>query len=618
MSFELPCGILTTHNSLLITHNSKLITQKMNKRHLFQVNLKGMISLLSEHIYSTPGTFIRELLQNGIDAITAFRNLDENFAGQIEVVLKEDGSMRFTDNGIGLTEDEIHQILTVIGESSKRNSLDSSDFIGRFGIGLLSCFVVSNEIVFETRSAMNKEAIRWCGKADGTYETTIIDEERPIGTTVLLTPKTECRHLFEYETFKRNLEYYGSALPYPIFLTKGDKRVQINNPEPVWLRKDASREELLEFGRKEFQSSFLDAFRVQTDNGGITGTIFILPFKTQFSGRLSHRIYLKRMLLSEEDCNLLPSWAFFVKCVLNVETLSSTASRESLVNNEELRKASTEIGAALKTYLKGLKQNDPELFYKMLDIHFLHIKAIAAEDNEMLSLFMDMLPFETNKGMRSFGTIKNKNSKIHYTNNLDDFKQIRRIAASQGMLVINAAYTFDETLLKKASKQFNLELEAVSPSLILNSFKDVSYTDNPGYKEFESKCDELLKTKGCICKLKQFSPSDTPVIYIAGGKQTTTDTKVNNPLASVLGAFQPKVKKTPPTLCLNATNELVQILITLKEPVVFQSIINILYVQSLLLGKYPVNDDEMNLFNESLYQLIVMGMQDILGMIHKN
>ncbi len=587
-------------------------------KHLFQVNLKGMISLLSEHIYSTPGTFVRELLQNGIDAITAFRNLDESFEGNIEVTLSDDGSMNFTDNGIGLTEDDIHQILTVIGESSKRNSLDSSDFIGRFGIGLLSCFVVSNEIVFETRSAMNKKAIRWCGKADGTYETTIIDDDRPIGTTVLLTPKPECRHLFEYETFKRNLAYYGNTLPYPIWLTKGDTRVRINEPEPVWLSKNATREELLDFGRKEFQSTFLDAFPVSTESGGITGTIFILPFKTQFSGKLTHKIYLKRMLLSEEDCNLLPSWAFFVKCALNVDTLSSTASRESLVNNEELRKASVEIGTALKNYLKSLIHTNPDLFHKILDIHFLHIKAIAAEDNEMLNLFMDTLPFETNKGIRNFGSIRHNHTNIYYTPNLDDFKQIRRIASSQGMLVINAAYTFDESLLKKASRQFGLELEKVSPSRILDGFKDVDYNINTDYSEFETKCNELLKQMGCICKLKIFTPEDTPVIFIAGEKVANEQKAAGNPLNSVLGAFQPKAKKTPPTLCMNAGNDLVQTLITVKEPVVFESIVNILYIQSLLLGKYPVNDDEMALFNESLYRLIVMGMQDILGMINKN
>ncbi len=591
-----------------------------NNQYVFQVNLKGMIALLSEHIYSNPSTFVRELLQNGVDAITAFRNLDESFEGNIHVYLKDDGSMIFEDNGIGLKEDEIHKVLTVIGESSKRGELDSKDFIGRFGIGILSCFVVSNEIVFETRSAMSKDAIRWRGKADGTYETIVLNEELPIGTKVMLTPKTEWRHLFEYETFKRNLSFYGNALPYPIYLIKEDKKEQINDAVPVWFNTGSSKETLLQYGRDTFQSSFLDAFQIKTESGSIQGTIYILPFKTQFSGRLTHRIYLKRMLLSEDDCRLLPSWAFFVKCVLNSETLSSTASRESLVYNEELKKAQKEIGNALKNYLKGLVDNDRELFSKILEIHYLHIKAIAAEDNEMLSLFMDSLPFETNKGIRSFGSIRKNNSTIYYTVNLDDFKQVRRIAFSQGLLVINAAYTFDESLLKKSTQVYpEMELEEISPARILKSFTNASYDDHPEYKSFEERSNQKLKNFGCECKLKHFTPVDTPVIFVAGEKTSIKkDNKAaSNPLNSVLGAFAPK-EQTVPTLCMNVDNDLVKTLISLKDPIVFEAIINILYVQSLLLGKYPVNDDEMNLFNESLYQLIVMGMSDLLGSIHAN
>lgn len=599
-------------------YNDKMNFVDNNKQYVFQVNLKGMISLLSEHIYSNPGTFVRELLQNAIDAITAFRSLDESHEGKVTVRLSEDGSMVFEDNGIGLKEDEIHQVLTVIGESSKRGELDAGDFIGRFGIGILSCFVVSNEIVFETRSAMESKALRWCGKADGTYETTLMEEERPIGTRVLLTPKPEWRHLFEYDTFKRNLRFYGNALPYPVWLEKEDKREQINERYPVWLAQGSTKKALLDYGRDAFQATFLDAFQVSTENGGIRGTIYILPFKTQFTGRLTHRIYLKRMLLTEEDCGLLPSWAFFVKCVLNADTLASTASRESLVKNELLRKAQKEIGNSIKEYLKGLMTTNREMFQRILDIHYLHIKAIAAEDNDMFTLFMDSLPFETNKGIRSFGSIWKNNPVVYYTKNLDDFKQVRRIAFSQGMLVINAAYTFDESLLKKAARVYpDIELQEVSPGRILDSFTDASYGEHPEYMGFEVHCNTILKRFGCICKLKHFTPVDTPVIYIAGEKVSVRKEAKNNPLTSVLGAFSSE-RETPPTLSMNIDNELVRLLIGMNDPVVSEAIINILYVQSLLLGKYTVNNEEMNLFNESLYRLITMGMQDLLGQIHKN
>ncbi|MCD7929882.1 MAG: hypothetical protein LUH15_00065 [Tannerellaceae bacterium] len=225
------------------------------------------------------------------------------------------------------------------------------------------------------------------------------------------------------------------------------------------------------------------------------------------------------MLLSEDDCHLLPSWAFFVKCVLNAETLSSTASRESLVNNEEVRVANKEIGEAIKTHLSQLIVTDRELFNRILEVHFFHIKAIAAEDNNMLELFMDMLPFETNRGDRNFATIRTNNPVIYYTTQLDHFKQIRRITSSQGMLVINAAYTFDESLLKKSARLYkDLQIEEITPAGVLDTLKEVDYTEHAEYKNFEKKCTQQLKKQGCTVRLKHFSPVDTPVLFIPGEK----------------------------------------------------------------------------------------------------
>ena len=484
---------------------------------LFQVNLKGMIALLSEHIYSNPNTFVRELLQNCTDAITALRNIDEEYAGRIDVFLREDGSMVFQDNGIGLKEEEVYRFLTVIGESSKRDTPDANDFIGRFGIGLLSCFVVTNEITVESRSAMGKQPVRWCGKVDGTYQTTLPEEEWPIGSRVILVPKKEWTHLFEYETFKKILRNYGQILPYPIYLHHQDEEELVNTPSPVWLDSKATRNELLEHGKKVFQSSALDAFRIHTENGKVNGVFYILPFRTQFSTGNSHKVYLKRMLLSENDCNLLPSWAFFIRCLVNADGLVSTASRESFVNNDLLKDTRKEIGVAIKEYLKRLVENDRETFNKILDVHFFHIKAIASEDNELLRLFIDYLPFETSKGTRSFGNIRSTESTIRYTRNLEDFRQVRRIAGAQGWMIVNAGYTFDESLLKKASLLFpELTLEAVSPARILEQFTEVVATEE--HKTFEKQASELLKSFGCICRLKHFTPVDTPVIFVAEAK----------------------------------------------------------------------------------------------------
>lgn len=581
---------------------------------LFQVNLKGMIALLSEHIYSNPNTFVRELLQNCVDAITALRNIDENYDGRIDVFLNDDRTVAFRDNGVGLKEEEVYRFLTVIGESSKRDTPDADDFIGRFGIGLLSCFVVTNEIKVESRSAMGGQPVCWCGKVDGTYELTVSDEERPIGSQVLLHPKNEWLHLFEYETFKKILVNYGEVLPYPIYLHHQGEEVLINTPSPVWLHPKATKKELLDYGAKAFQSSALDAFRVKTESGRVEGVLYILPFRTQFSVRNSHKIYLKRMLLSEDDCNLLPPWAFFVRCLVNADGLQSTASRESLVSNDQLKDARKEIGNAIKDYLRGLVENNREMFNKILDVHFFHIKAIASEDNEMLRLFMDYLPFETNKGVRSFGSIRSANNAICYTLNLEDFRQVRRIAGAQGRLVVNAAYTFDEALLKKYARLHpEVTLEEISPLRLMEQFGEVK--SSKAMNAFEKKAGELLKRFGCVCRLKHFTPVDIPVIFVAEEKDTSTKS-ANNPLADLLGTVNP-VKHTPPTLTFNADNELVQTLLKIEgDNKLFEHVIHILYVQSLLQGKFPVNSEEMELFNHSLSALMTSKMNDFLNFLN--
>ena len=139
----------------------------------FQVNLGGMLDILSNHLYTSADVFLRELLQNGVDAITLRRQKCPGWKGGcIHIRLVPGKKMVFTDNGAGLTREEINRFLSVIGQSSKHDLLSgemSGDYIGRFGIGLLSCFMVSDSIVIHTRSTESPCAYEWTGRPDGTY-----------------------------------------------------------------------------------------------------------------------------------------------------------------------------------------------------------------------------------------------------------------------------------------------------------------------------------------------------------------------------------------------------------------------------------------------------------------
>jgi molecular chaperone HtpG len=142
----------------------------------FQVDLRGLVDLLSHHLYSSPRVYLRELMQNAVDALTARHGLESAApAGALGIRLYADGSVvRVEDDGVGLTEADVHTFLATIGRSSKRADRiaeQRGDFIGQFGIGLLSCFLVADEIHVLSRSARTPDApaVEWRGRGDGSY-----------------------------------------------------------------------------------------------------------------------------------------------------------------------------------------------------------------------------------------------------------------------------------------------------------------------------------------------------------------------------------------------------------------------------------------------------------------
>jgi molecular chaperone HtpG len=133
----------------------------------FQVDLRGIVDLLSHHLYASPRVYVRELLQNAVDAITAVRQEETGDTARISIEsagTTGDGSLRIADNGIGLTEAQVHELLATIGRSSKRDELGFArhEFLGQFGIGLLSCFLVADEIRVHTRHA-DAPPVLWTG-----------------------------------------------------------------------------------------------------------------------------------------------------------------------------------------------------------------------------------------------------------------------------------------------------------------------------------------------------------------------------------------------------------------------------------------------------------------------
>ena len=286
----------------------------------FQVNLSGMINILSNHLYSSPNVYLRELLQNATDAITARGQLEPGFTGNVTVEISGSGSqmtMTVEDNGVGLTEEDIHQFLAMIGHSSKVGQdfiAKETSFIGRFGIGLLSCFMVSDEIVVLTQSVKGGPSMEWRGKPDGTYTIRQLSTKLSPGTKIYLRCKPDSEPYYEPQMVEDLLFYYGALLPYPVRLHANGDAKTINESRPDWIMQPelarGRRREVLAFGEKLLGEPMQDFIPLQTANGRTGGIAFILPHSVNLNTRRSHKVYLKQMLVSDKAENILPEWHF--------------------------------------------------------------------------------------------------------------------------------------------------------------------------------------------------------------------------------------------------------------------------------------------------------------------
>lgn len=355
---------------------------------------------------------------------------------------------------------------------------------------------------------------------------------------------------------------------------------------------------------------------MHSDAGELQGVAFIIPNKVNTTATKEHKIFLKRMYLCDQATNLLPEWTSFVRCIINANALQPTASRESLMNNAVLQETKKELSSCFKDYLKTLSVTDIDTLEKIINIHHMFIKALAASDTEIMNLFEDYLPFETNQGMMPFGYIKESNPKIYFTPSLDDFRQIRRIAGSQKKLVINAAYSYETDLIEKIKRSHSeLSIERINPNDILEEFED-AIDSNERIDNFIIEANKILKKQFCKAEVKRFEPKDTAAIYIANEDALTTKniqslSETSNPFASTLHHFKKK-EEVMPTLCFNQQSELVDKVMHIDDPELFEALINVLYVQALMLGGYTINKKEMNTFNDALYQFMILGMSNFL------
>lgn len=578
----------------------------------FQVNLAGILDVLSNHLYKTPDVFVRELLQNGLDAITLRKKRQPDWdAGKIVVDVTPGRYLSFRDNGAGLDEQDIHRFLSVIGQSSKHD-LESGfapkDYLGRFGIGLLSCFMVSDTITVRTRKVGCEQGFEWVGHEDGTYSLAPKDG-LDVGTVVILKAEPTSAHYYQSGKVTQLVRHFGLMLPVPVYVDDPTARV---NDLPANISY-ASREGLLEFGNWLFEESFLDAIPLNTKH--LTGVAFVLPYRTSQTARQSHRIYLQSMLLTESGEGLLPPWAFFLRCFLDVRDVRPTASREGFYEDAQLSAATEEFSQAVRAHLKGLSLTDPDRLRSIVGVHHEAIKSMAVWDDALFGIFIDFLMFETSEGMLS-GTALKERPGAAYVSSVPKFKQMKPLLLSQGRLLICTGYTSDEALVTKLSDSCRLDFVPLSDDDLDSIMAEPTFDEWERTLALEAAADEALAPFECKARPKAFYPEELPALYAISEEtkflrevsraQERGSSLFSDVLSSVLSGHE---TSTAATLYLNIGNPLVRRLEALADVSLVKSIVRILYIQALVANGQPLSTHEMATLNDELLFVVEASMQ---------
>ena len=607
----------------------------MSRSRPFQVDLQGVVDLLGRHIYSSPRVYLRELIQNGVDAITARQRYCEEEGEETEpawgviIYPTEKNQFVLVDEGIGLTFEEVSELLATVGRSSKRDILGMArtDYLGQFGIGLLSCFMVSDSIRIISQSVLGTPAIEWIGSGSGTFEVRTLDYHPPIGTQVFLTPRFDSVDLMSAKGVLQIAKEYGQYLPIPVCvsLIPYDPKRPFHsntlgvNSDPVFMEDDPDFGRLEHFANRELGFAPLGIINLIAPGTGTRGKGFVLPYSPPPNAHQSTRVYLGGMMLSHRVDDLLPEWAFFVRAVVDSIGLSPTASREAIVEDFNLEYTREQMGSCVRGWVLDMAVHSPHRFARFLSIHEAAIKQLILHDEELAHIFMGWLSVETSSGRLAMDQLVRISPAVRYVRTRDEFQQISALARADSPLV-NGGYVYDSELMEL--------LPSVYPTVVVTRvdvLTELDRLDPPSLDDrvltvpLEDRATKVLESRECQAVIRIMEKEDIPALFVADPEVFRHIDRGRAAQAAGGGLWQEILSQTDSfalsrsqyaesgfsaRLCLNWANPLIRSLATLDDQAVFDRYIQLIYVQSQLAGSYPLTQADRRLMTTALSDLM--------------
>ncbi|WP_420041314.1 HSP90 family protein [Gordonia sp. MP11Mi] len=561
----------------------------MDDARMFDVDLRALIEVLGTNLYTGPGVYVRELLQNAIDAQTIAGRRDE------PIEITTDGSdFVLADHGVGMTADTIADLLGTIGASSKRDpfGFGTTSQIGQFGVGMLSGFLVGDRIEVSSR-ADGSDPVVWTGSSDGHVEMRA-GERIETGTTVRIEARGDATMWLAPDRVRTLAAEYTGMHPTPV-LVNGDRV----NPgvglfgDPSGGR-DAAR---VAFCQDEFGFSPLEMFEVDVPEAGLRGVAYVSPTGGDLVARAVHRAYVKGLLVGDVP-GLVPEWAYFVRIVVDATGLKPTASREGIVHDDLFDVVATSLGEQVQAWLTGLGAR-PALRERFLAVHEQGVKALAAHRPELLGFVDKHCVFETNVGPMPLATFRARFDTIRYSGSIDDYRVLADVLAGRGIGLVNAGHAFETAAIRAiVAADPSMRCELIGQQFLLSALTMPSREVRDEFDDAVHVARRAVSPFQCEVTLRAFEPESLSGLLltddtaqIAQDRSQMLSQTAGEPdawLAALSAIDDGEVAPTRPSLVLNVTNPLVARLPTLGDDVVAGALVRAIYSQAMLRARRSV------------------------------
>ena len=621
------------------------------KQGSISIDTENIFPIIKQWLYSDKDIFIRELISNGCDAVSKHKRLvalgevnsDDKPYKITVAVSKKNKTLEFSDNGIGMTADEIDKYINQVAFSGaedffnkyKDKMEESNDIIGHFGLGFYSAFMVSSNVEIDTLSYLEgAKPIRW-QSADGMqFEITEDGTRTERGTTITLTLAEDSEEFLDEYNLRSIITKYCSFLPVEIYLENTDKLEEeakkkaedgsddktseetkdevkpmpLNDTNPLWLKlpKDCTDEEYIKFYQQVFNVFDEPLFWIHLNVDypfNLKGILYFPKLRNEFElveGKV--KLYNNQVFVADNIKEVIPEFLLLLKGVIDCPDLPLNVSRSFLQNDRDVSKISKHIVKKVADKLKSLCKNEREKYEGFWDDIQIFIKYGCLKDESFYDKIKEYILYKDLDGKYITLTdylevAKDKHeNKVFYVVDREQQSQYIKLFKEYGLNAVILDCTIDNNFITFLEyKEHGVRFKRIDSDLS-DVLKDKDEEKDEKADEeiinfFKEKIGDRIE-KYTVESLKK---EDTPAVILVS-EESRRMMEMQSRFAGLDYGFDLKEEKT---VVINNKNPLIKKVLSLKDDETKKEAVDVIcnqIVDLALLANKELSADELDLF----------------------